>query len=76
MSLRRYVKSTIEHGALWSGLPRIMRRKRRGDVLVLAYHNIVPTGQIVAGDRSLHLTQARFAEQLDALMRTHDVIPL
>jgi peptidoglycan/xylan/chitin deacetylase (PgdA/CDA1 family) len=76
MSLRSQLKSTIEHGALWSGLPRIMRWTRRGEVLVLAYHNIVPTGEIVAGDRSLHLPQTRFAEQLNALMRTHDVIPL
>ncbi|MEO7040240.1 MAG: polysaccharide deacetylase family protein [Gemmatimonadaceae bacterium] len=76
MNLRGLVKSTIEHGALWSGLPRVMRARRRGEVLVLAYHNIVPTGQGAAGDRSLHLTQSRFAEQLDELMRTHDVIPL
>lgn len=76
MNLRGLMKSTFEHGALWSGVPRAMRALRRGDVLVLAYHNIVPTGEAAAGDRSLHLPQASFAAQLDALMRTHDVIPL
>jgi peptidoglycan/xylan/chitin deacetylase (PgdA/CDA1 family) len=76
MSLRGLLKSTIEHGAIWSGIPRAMRSRRSGDVLVLAYHNIVPEGELAAGDRSLHLPQARFAEQLDALARTHDIIPL
>ena len=76
MDFRRHIKSTIEHGALWSGIPLAMRRQHRGDVLVLAYHNIVPEGAEPAGDRSLHLPQRRFAEQLDALARTHDIIPL
>ena len=76
MDLRHHLKSTLEHGALWSGIPRAMRWQRRGDVLVLAYHDIVPQGERAVGDRSLHLPQARFVEQLDALERTHDVISL
>ena len=76
MNFRGLVKSTIEHGALWSGIPRAMRARRGGEVLVLAYHNIVPTGQHAAGDRSLHLPQSAFAAQLNALVRTHDVIAL
>jgi peptidoglycan/xylan/chitin deacetylase (PgdA/CDA1 family) len=76
MSVRDLLKSTVEHGALWSGVPRVMRARRRGDVLVLAYHNIVPHGEVPTGDRSLHLAQADFAAQLDALTRTHDVLPL
>jgi peptidoglycan/xylan/chitin deacetylase (PgdA/CDA1 family) len=76
MNLRGIVKRVIEHGALWSGIPRALRARRRGDVLVLAYHDVVPTGEPTTGDRSLHLPQVRFAEQLDALARTHDVIPL
>jgi peptidoglycan/xylan/chitin deacetylase (PgdA/CDA1 family) len=43
---------------------------------VLAYHNIVPEGETPAGDLSLHLSQRRFAAQLDALRRTHEVVPL
>jgi len=76
MDLRRHLKSTFEHGALWTGIPGAMRRKHRGRVLVLAYHNIVPDGAASAGDLSLHLPQRKFAEQLDALVRTHDIIPL
>ena len=76
MDLRKHLKSTIEHGAVWSGIPNALRRQRRGDVLVLAYHNVVPDDAQPAGDRSLHLPQRRFAAQLDALVRTHDVIPL
>ena len=76
MDLWRHVKRTVEHGTLWSGAPRAVRWRHRRDVLVLAYHNIVPDGELVAGDESLHLPQSRFAEQLDALSRTHDVIPL
>ncbi len=76
MDLRRHLKSTIEHGALWSGIPGAMRRQRRGDVLILAYHDIAPDDVPAAGDRSLHLPRRRFAEQLDALVRTHDVISL
>jgi peptidoglycan/xylan/chitin deacetylase (PgdA/CDA1 family) len=76
MSVRGLLKSTVERGALWSGVPRVMRARHSGDVLVLAYHNIVPHGQLPTGDRSLHLAQSHFAAQLDALTRTHDVIPL
>jgi peptidoglycan/xylan/chitin deacetylase (PgdA/CDA1 family) len=76
MDLRRQLKSTLEHGALWSGIPRAMRWRNRGDVLVLAYHNIVPDGEVPGGDRSLHLPRRQFATQLDALARTHDIISL
>ena len=76
MDFRRHIKSTIEQGALLSGIPGAMRRQRRGHVLILAYHNIVPDDSQVAGDGSLHLAQHKFAGQLDGLVRTHDVIPL
>jgi len=57
-------------------LPRAGRTLYRKRTLVLAYHNIVPDGEPVVGDRSLHLPRADFARQLDALARTHDVVPL
>jgi peptidoglycan/xylan/chitin deacetylase (PgdA/CDA1 family) len=76
MNLRGLLKSTIERGALWSGVPRVMRSRHGGDVLVLAYHNIVPSGEAESGDRSLHLPLSRFTAQLDALVRTHDIISL
>ncbi|GAC1648825.1 MAG: hypothetical protein NVS4B3_04940 [Gemmatimonadaceae bacterium] len=43
---------------------------------MLAYHDIVPEGEEPGGDLSLHLPQGAFAEQLDILVRTHDVVPL
>ena len=58
-----------------SGLPNLVRR-RRGGTLILAYHNIVPDGEMPCGDLSVHLPQRVFAVQLDLLRETHDVIPL
>lgn len=52
------------------------RHRHRADVVILAYHNIVPDGAQRVGDRSLHVPQSVFARQLDVLMRTHDVLPL
>ena len=43
---------------------------------MLAYHNIVPDGEHVAGDTSLHLPQREFARQLDILAESHDVVPI
>lgn len=58
------------------GLPGLGRRVFTGRTLVLAYHNVVPRGEPFAGDASLHLPQDRFAAQLDALLETHEVVPL
>lgn len=70
------VKRTVERGLVFSGLPALSRRNRRGAVLILAYHNIVPAGVDICGDRSLHLPQSMFAAQLDSLRATHDIVPL
>jgi peptidoglycan/xylan/chitin deacetylase (PgdA/CDA1 family) len=59
-----------------SGAAALRRRTRAGELLVLAYHNIVPDGATIVGDRSLHLPQAQFCAQLDTLARTHDVVPI
>lgn len=76
MDPRARVKWAVERGLLLSGIPRAARWRRRGEVLVLAYHDVVPHGAARVGDRSLHLPQAAFARQLDLLAATHDVIPL
>ncbi|HEX6533140.1 MAG TPA: polysaccharide deacetylase family protein [Gemmatimonadaceae bacterium] len=76
MDLRTRVKGALERGLLLSGIPRASRRRRAGDVLVLAYHDVVPHGAAPMGDRSLHLPRSAFARQLDLLRATHDVIPL
>lgn len=76
MSIRRGVKAVAEQALLRSGAARAARARRRGDALILAYHDIVPEGAHPDGDRALHLPQRAFAAQLDALVATHDVVPL
>jgi peptidoglycan/xylan/chitin deacetylase (PgdA/CDA1 family) len=70
------VKSLVEAILVRGGIAHYARRSYRTRTLVLAYHNIVPHAQPVTGDRSLHLTQERFAEHLHLLIRHCDVIPL
>jgi peptidoglycan/xylan/chitin deacetylase (PgdA/CDA1 family) len=55
---------------------RAARHRLRGRGVVLAYHNIVPTGEPRAGELAVHLPQADFARQLDLIAATHDVVPL
>ena len=74
--LRARVKSLAELIALRSGGRLVGGLRRRGRVLILAYHNVVPHGEKACGDRSLHLPQRSFADQLDELLREHDVLPL
>ncbi|MBC7790332.1 MAG: polysaccharide deacetylase family protein [Anaerolineae bacterium] len=59
-----------------SRIPDAVRWKRRGDALILAYHNVVPEGEEAAGERSLHLSQRDFAAQLDLLSETHEIVSL
>lgn len=74
--LRGAVKSWVERG-LSGWLPAALgRRRRRAQTLVLAYHNILPYGAEPGADRSLHLPQAAFAEQLDDLVACCEVVPL
>lgn len=70
------MKSLVEAILVRGGIARCARQFYRNRTLVLAYHNIVPHAQPVTGDRSLHLTQERFTEHLDLLIRHCDVIPL
>jgi peptidoglycan/xylan/chitin deacetylase (PgdA/CDA1 family) len=70
------MKRAIEVGLCRSGVVRLARRLRRRDVLVLAYHNVVPDGVDVRGDRSLHIGQERLHRQLSLLSRTHEIIPV
>jgi peptidoglycan/xylan/chitin deacetylase (PgdA/CDA1 family) len=74
--LRKLVKTTAEAVLIGAGAGRIGRARFRTRTLVLAYHNIVPGGAAVRGDLSLHLAVEDFARQLDALRRTHDVVPM
>ncbi|HEX6134056.1 MAG TPA: polysaccharide deacetylase family protein [Longimicrobiales bacterium] len=74
--MRQRVKAATERVLTASGVAALARRRHAGRALILAYHNIVPEGEAVAGDASLHLPQRRFADQLDVLGRIADVVPL
>ncbi|MFL5521275.1 MAG: hypothetical protein ACJ8B6_10085, partial [Gemmatimonadales bacterium] len=74
--MRKALRGAVEFALVASGLPALGRQRRRGDTLVLAYHNVVPDGLEAFGDRSLHLPLARFRRQLAALSETHDVVGL
>src|SRR5215471_660356 len=74
--MNRRLKHAAESAILASGVPVLTRRAHRSRVLVLAYHNVVPAGEVAEGDGTLHLPQREFARQLDAIRRTHDVVPL
>lgn len=73
---RGAVKSLLEETLIRSGLPAVARARRRGDALVLAFHNIVPRGETAVGDASLHLSQEAFGYLLDSILETHEVVPL
>lgn len=70
------LRSMAERTLLRLGVERLAQRFRGGDAVILAYHNIVPAGERIWGETSLHLSQEKFALQLDALAASHDVLPL
>jgi peptidoglycan/xylan/chitin deacetylase (PgdA/CDA1 family) len=76
VSVRTIAKRAGERLLVASGIPALALRRRSQDALVLAYHNVVPDDAPPSGDGSLHLARSRFAAQLDALARTHRVVPL
>ena len=76
MTLRDIAKGGIEAAIIASGVPGRRIRARSSGTVVLSYHNVVPAGETVVGDASLHLGQVRFGEHLDRLLETHDVVPL
>lgn len=76
MSIRDLVKSGVERALVASGVAGRRIRARATGTLILSYHNVVPRGERSAGDRSLHVDQTRFADHLDRLVETHDVVPL
>ena len=74
--MRQAFKRIAELTVCRSGALALARRRVRGRDLVLAYHDVIPTGRACGGDNSLHLAQADFAGQLDLLQDTHRVVPL
>ena len=74
--IRELVKRFVEHSVTRSGLDRLSRAMRTARGAVLAYHNVVPTGQEIRGESALHIPRRRFEEHLDAIERSHDVVSL
>ena len=75
-AIRAYAKRTAEALAVRTGALRLARILPPHRALILAYHNVVPRGEFVDGEASLHLPQESFAEQLDLLADSHEVVPL
>ena len=74
--MRGSLKRGAELALVRSGLAGAWRRASGRDVVVLAYHNVVPSGDNPAGDSSLHLPLSSFSAQIDVLCETHSVVPL
>jgi peptidoglycan/xylan/chitin deacetylase (PgdA/CDA1 family) len=70
------IKGVAQWALATGGAPAV-RAFRRDGVVVLAYHGVVASGESARfGEASLHVTQATFAEHLDELRETHDVVSL
>lgn len=66
----------MERVLIAGGVHRRALQRIQPSAVILAYHNVVPQGEPVAGDLSLHLDQEDFSRQLDVLQETHDVVAL
>ncbi len=60
----------------YSVLRHLPRRSGRGDRLILAYHNVVPSGTGSVGENQLHLPFDKFVRQLAAVKSEADIVPL
>lgn len=74
--MRSVAKRALEMGSRFPGLEAFCGRRLRNDVLILAYHNIIPKGERPAGEHALHLPQERFRRHLAEIARRAEVIPL
>src|SRR3954462_6457110 len=74
--MRAAIKGVIEQTLGASGAVSMLRRRRAGQVFIIAYHNVVPDDSAPAGDLANHLRLSDFVEQLTELVKTHDVVPL
>ena len=76
MDPRAFVKRGVEAALVASRIPRSRIRRRSSGTVLLSYHNVLPRGARPVGDRSLHIPQDLFAEHLERLGETHDIVPL
>lgn len=69
-------KASAEYLIDFAGVPELLRRQHRNDRMVLAFHNVIGPGATAAGERPLHLPVSDFADFVEELARTHDIIAL
>jgi peptidoglycan/xylan/chitin deacetylase (PgdA/CDA1 family) len=69
-------KRWVEWGLATGGAAGLARRRVHPSSVILAYHGVVPAGEQVAGEASLQVDQRVFAEHLDTLLETHEVVSL
>jgi peptidoglycan/xylan/chitin deacetylase (PgdA/CDA1 family) len=70
------LKARVERALSSDAAGRMTRHRIRGKRLILAYHGIVPEGETPAGERSLFVNHRDFAEHLDIVAETADVVAL
>lgn len=76
MSLRSVAKGAVERGATSLGAAKLAERANRRAFAILSYHNVVPDGEPVAGDSSLHLPASAFRAHLDELESRYEIVAL
>lgn len=74
--MRSLVKRSLELTLMRSGVGALGRMVRGREMVVLAYHNIVPSADPPTGDSTLHLGIDDFMRQLDALEAICEIIPV
>lgn len=75
--LRERFKRLLFRTLVAAGVPVVARRLVRQRGVVLCYHNVLPDGAPrTRGERSLHIPRRQFAEQLDLLGHTHEIVGL
>lgn len=76
MPLPGGMKAVCETVLVRGHVPALFEGLRGRTPVILAYHNVVPDGMRVGGDRSLHLPLSDFLRQLDLVQERYDVVPL
>lgn len=69
-------KRVLEPMMVGAGIDRLGLWLRRGQAVVLAYHNVVPDTAHEIGDRSLHVRVSDFAREMDMLCQVGHVVSL
>jgi peptidoglycan/xylan/chitin deacetylase (PgdA/CDA1 family) len=76
VEMARGWKRTVEVALARAGPASLAGARNAPSTVVLAYHNIIPSGEPCVGDRSLHIDQADFSCHLDLLSELGSVVGL